>query len=274
MKDAILSTIMVQRQKRLQQAQDNFPLDQLWRELETMPNRPHHGWPLSTESFQVIAEVKRASPSLGPIPWNLSLTDLVQAYQDGGAGVVSVLTEEDFFHGSLADLKQVREITKLPILRKDFLWTEYQLVESRLVGADAVLLIMSLLDTALLKKLLSLAKELRLEALVECRDREEVEQALTGGAQTIGINNRDLRTFEVRLEKTMELCRGIPAECVVVSESGIKTSEDVKRLALAGVNAVLVGESFLRSHDPSEYINRLKDEGLFNLKRRRPLGAG
>ena len=272
MESHILSSIMLQRKKRLNQVQESCSLDQLWHKLNKLPKTPRRSW-LSTKNFEVIAEVKRASPSLGPIPWNLSLTDLVQAYQDGGAGAVSVLTEEDFFHGSLADLKQVRELTKLPILRKDFLWSEYQIIESRLVGADAVLLIMSLLDTELLKKLLALAKELGLEALVECRDREEVKRALDGGAQTIGINNRDLRTFEVRLEKTMELCRRIPKECVVVSESGIKTSEDVERLATSGVNAILVGESFLRSSDPSGYIARLKGEGQRTMKRRSPHGS-
>jgi indole-3-glycerol phosphate synthase len=273
MESHILSSIMRKRQQRLNQAQERCPLDQLWHQLENIPRLPRRGWPISTKSFEVIAEVKRASPSLGPILWSLSLIDLVQAYQDGGAGVISVLTEEDFFRGSLADLKQVRETTALPILRKDFLWTEYQLVESRLHGADAVLLIMSLLDSALLKKLLSLAKELGLMTLVECRDSEEVELALAGGAQTIGINNRDLRTFEVRLEKTLDLCRLIPEECNVVSESGIKTSQDVERLASAGVNAILVGESFLRSSDPSGYIARLRDEGQLKMKRRSPYGS-
>lgn len=272
MESHILSSIMFQRRKRLNQAQESCPLDQLWHKLDKIPKMPRRGW-LSTKNFEVIAEIKRASPSLGPIPWNLSLTDLVLAYQDGGAGAVSVLTEEDFFHGSLADFKQVRETTELPILRKDFLWSEYQIVESRLFGADAVLLIMSLLDTKLLKQLLTLCKELGLEALVECRDRDEVERALTSGAQTIGINNRDLRTFEVRLEKTLELCHLIPEECVVVSESGIKTSEDVERLASNGVNAILVGESFLRSSDPSGYIARLKDEGQLKMKRRSPHGS-
>jgi indole-3-glycerol phosphate synthase len=273
MESHILSSIMLRRKQRLKQAQKRCPLGQLWRQLEKAPSFLRRGWSLAAESFEVIAEVKRASPSLGPIPWQFSLTDLVQAYQDGGAGVVSVLTEEDFFHGSLADLRQVRETTEIPILRKDFLWSEYQIVESRLNGADAVLLIMSLLDTELLKKLLYMAEELGLEALVECRDREEVEQALIGGAKTIGINNRDLRTFEVRLEKTLELCRLIPAECVVVSESGIKTSEDVERLATAGVNAILVGESFLRSSDPAGYIARLKRTGQLMKKRRSPHGS-
>lgn len=273
METHILDSIILKRKYKLELAQDHCPLDQLYRKLELLPNIPRPVWSLSTEDFGVIAEIKRASPSLGPIPWNLSLTDLVQAYQDGGAGVVSVLTEEDFFHGSLADLKQVREITNLPILRKDFLWSEYQLVESRLHGANAVLLIMSLLDTELLKKLLSLAKELGLEALVECRDRAEVERALTSGAKTIGINNRDLRTFEVRLEKTLELCRLIPKECIVVSESGIKTLDDVERLASVGVNAVLVGESCLRSHDPSAHIARFKDQGQRSFNRRSPHGA-
>lgn len=268
----ILSSIMQKRQQRLKQAQDRCPLDQLKHQLKSIPSFPQRVCPLSTGSFEVIAEVKRASPSLGPIPWNLSLPDLVQAYQDGGAGVISVLTEEDFFHGSLTDLKQVREKTKLPILRKDFLWTEYQIIESRIHGADAVLLIMSLLNSELLKNLLSLTQELGLMALVECRDREEVERALADGAQIIGINNRDLRTFEVRLEKTLELCRLIPRERVVVSESGIKTPEDVKRLASAGVNAILVGESFLRSSDPSQYVASLREEGQIRMKGRSNIG--
>jgi len=121
METHILDSIIIKRKCKLELAQDHCPLDQLYRKLELLPNIPRPGWSLSTEDFDVIAEVKRASPSLGPIPWNLSLTDLVQAYQDGGAGVVSVLTEEDFFCGSLGDLKQVRAITNLPILRKDFL---------------------------------------------------------------------------------------------------------------------------------------------------------
>jgi indole-3-glycerol phosphate synthase len=265
---------MLKRQKRLIQAQESCPLELLWHNIDILPRSPRRGWTLSSKNFEVIAEIKRASPSLGPIPWNLSLTDLVHTYINGGAGAISVLTEEDFFHGSLADIKQVRAITKLPILRKDFLWSEYQIVESRLFGADAVLLIMSLLDQKLLKNLLALANELELETLVECRDREEVEHALAGGAKTIGINNRDLRTFEVRLEKTLELCRLIPEECVVVSESGISTPEDVARLASVGVNAILVGESFLRNIDPTRHIARLREEGQDKLKRRSPNGSG
>ena len=274
MESHILSSIMLKRQKRLIQAQESCPLELLWHNIDILPRSPRRGWTLSTKNFEVIAEIKRASPSLGPIPWNLSLTDLVHTYVNGGAGAISVLTEEDFFHGSLADLKQVRAITELPILRKDFLWSEYQIVESRLFGADAVLLIMSLLGQKLLKNLLALANELELETLVECRDREEVEHALSSGAKTIGINNRDLRTFEVRLEKTLELCRLIPEECVVVSESGISTPEDVERLASVGVNAILVGESFLRNIDPTSHIARLREEGQDKLKRRSPHGSG
>lgn len=256
----ILQQITAKKQQRLSAAQSNISLETLYRRLETEAplRRP---CPLASDSFEVIAEVKRASPSLGRIKWQHSLPDLVNHYQQGGAGMISVLTEEDFFLGSLDDLRAVRKQTNLPILRKDFLWTEYQLVESRLQGADVVLLITALLETKPLSRLLGLANQLELDVLVECHDGIEVERALEAGARIIGINNRNLKTFEVSLETTFTLCRMIPPGYVIVSESGIHRPEDAALVAGAGVNAVLVGESCLRQADPTSYVAELTDHG-------------
>jgi len=256
----ILQKITAQKQKRLVEARQRKSLGELYRSLEKdTPQRRLS--PLSADSFQVIAEVKRASPSLGSIPWTLSLTELVQSYEQGGAGVISVLTEEDFFGGSIRDLEQVRFESNLPVLRKDFLWTEYQLVESRLHGADIILLIVALLDRKTLTELLVLAYELELEVLVECHTREEVVQALDCGARVLGINNRNLKNFQVKLETTVELCAGISKGHVLVSESGIRTPQDASLVAACGVNAVLVGESCLRQINPGQQVADLLAQG-------------
>ena len=255
----ILQKIVAKKQERLNQAQSRVPLKELLRRVQDAPQR--RPWPLAPARFDVIAEVKRASPSLGPIPWACSLPELVQGYEQGGAGVISVLTEEDFFQGTLEDLVNVRNQATLPILRKDFIFTEYQVVESRVYGADAILLIVALLGEKELVALLKLAAEMELETLVECHDREEVKLALASGARTIGINNRNLRTFEVSLDTTVELMDMISAGCVAVSESGIHTPEDAGYVAATGVSAVLVGESCVRSGSPATHISALLAEG-------------
>lgn len=260
MSSDILNKIVARKQERLRAAENKTSLPELRKQLEReKPER--RPWPLARNRFDLIAEVKKASPSLGEIKWVCSLPELVQGYKQGGAGVISVLTEEDFFRGSLQDLAEVRRLSGLPVLRKDFLWTEYQLVESRLHGADAILLIVALLPEENLKNLLVLARELELETLVECHDRQEVELALRAGAKTIGINNRNLRTFEVKLETTLELVKLIPNDCIVVSESGIRKPEDAGKVAAAGANAVLVGESCVRQADPARHIASLLDMG-------------
>lgn len=256
----ILEKIVARKRMRLKEVEENVPLKELWHRLERVI-LPRRVWPLTPQRFNVIAEVKRASPSLGPIPWSISLSELVRSYEEGGAGVLSVLTEEDFFQGSVTDLQMVRKETQLPILRKDFIWTEYQVVESRLIGADAILFIASLFDEQTLFQRLMLAESLGLQVLVECRDALEVQKALAAGARIIGINNRDLRTFEVRIEKTAELCALTPENVVLVSESGIKTPADVAFVASSGANAVLVGESCLRQKEPSIYVKSLVQAG-------------
>ena len=256
----ILQQIVARKQERLSKVEQLIPFDTLCRRLET--ERPiRRPWPLATDRFDVIAEIKRASPSLGPIHWQHSLPELVQQYELGGAGTISVLTEQDFFCGSLEDLEQVRRETSLTILRKDFLWTEYQLIESRVAGADAILLIVALLDQETLQRLLKVATELGLETLIECHDLQEIERAIQAGAHNIGINNRDLRTFEVSLTTTLELLQAINKDCVIVSESGIRVPEDAGCFAAAGVNAILVGESCVRQANPAKHVADLLEQG-------------
>jgi indole-3-glycerol phosphate synthase len=202
---------------------------------------------LTAPGLSLIAEFKRASPSKGPIFPDADVAEVVRAYSEAGAHAVSVLTNRPYFHGSDEDLRRARAATHVPILRKDFTVSAYQIYEARLIGADAVLLIVSALKDHELAEFIALAGEVGLAALVEVHSAEEVGLALAAGADVIGINNRDLRTFETKLETTERLRPLIPVGKVVVSESGIFTGEDTARLRQAGVDAVLVGESLMRS---------------------------
>jgi indole-3-glycerol phosphate synthase len=204
-----------------------------------------------------MAEIKKASPSRGLIRPDFDPEALALAYAAAGADALSVLTDVPFFQGSLTDLVSVRRGAALPILRKDFHVDAYQVWEARAAGADAVLLIGATLSAAQLQDLLGLARELGLAALVEVHAEPELETALASGAPLIGINNRDLRSFEVSLETTFRLLRRVPAETVLVSESGIAEPEQVARLAAAGVDAILVGEGLLRHADAGSALRRL-----------------
>jgi indole-3-glycerol phosphate synthase len=200
--------------------------------------------------MSLIAEVKRASPSKGPIRPQLNVADLVRAYERAGARAISVLTEEDFFRGSLNDLRVAASATRLPVLRKDFVVDEYQVYEARVCGAAAVLLIAALLSDKEINALASVAAELDLGVLLEVHDADEAHRALlVNDGVVLGINNRDLRTFEVSLQTTLELSRLIPVDRLLVGESGITTHDDVRLLEAAGVDGVLVGETLLRSPD-------------------------
>jgi indole-3-glycerol phosphate synthase len=201
------------------------------------------------EGISLIAEVKRASPSKGPIRPDLDVVVLVAQYEAAGAAAVSVLTEQDFFLGSLEDLKTAAAHTGLPLLRKDFIVDEYQLYEARVAGASAVLLIAALLDDQELLDLAGVAQALGMDVLLEVHDEAELERAMTVEGVVVGINNRDLRTFQVSLETTERLGCLVPADRLLVSESGISTYEDVRRLAAVGVDGVLVGESLLVAGD-------------------------
>lgn len=200
-------------------------------------------------TVNLIAEIKRASPSRGLLRPDFNPPEIACAYEKAGVQAISVLTDEGFFGGHPKHLREVRRVTRLPLLRKDFIIDDYQLYQSRLLGADAVLLIAALLEQARLVDFLGLAGELGLTALVEVHTPEELSRALETGAALVGINNRDLRTFQTDLGVTLRLLPLVPEGTVVISESGIRNRRDVMRLARAGVDALLVGETLMRSRD-------------------------
>lgn len=226
------------------------------------------------QPFGVIGEIKRASPSKGQIPWQLTLPELVGAYEEGGVSLISVLTEEDYFQGGKEDFRQVRSLTQLPLLRKDFIFTEYQIWESAYLGANMILLIASLYDQETLKRHLSLTKELGMEALIECGSAEEVSMAIAAGGTFFGINNRDLKTFQVSLQTTQDLASLIPSHCLLISESGIHSPEDAFQVSLYGAHGILVGESCVRSSDPSSHVRSLLEAGLKAKLSKDNLGEG
>jgi indole-3-glycerol phosphate synthase len=212
---------------------------------------------LSRDGYNVIAELKKASPSLGMIRTDYHPADLASSLESSGAAALSVLTEEDFFLGSLADLKEAKKATQIPILRKDFIVDPWQVWETRAVGADAFLLIVAVLDDAMLVALLELGRSLRLEPLVEVHSMEELRRAVSAGARIIGVNNRDLRTFQVRIETSLDLIREIPDHCIAVSESGLHSREDLTRLRDSGFDAFLIGEDLMKSADPALRLREL-----------------
>jgi indole-3-glycerol phosphate synthase len=212
---------------------------------------------LSLAEINVIAELKKASPSRGILRADYQPAMLAQRLEAAGAAALSVLTEEDFFEGSLADLKEVSKVTKIPILRKDFIVDPWQVWETRAAGADAFLLIAAILDDEGLRSLLELGWKLKMEALVEVHSREELTRAIDAGARIIGVNNRDLRTFEVNLETSLELVSSIPDTCVAVSESGIRERAHLKTLRVAGFDAFLVGEHLMTMPEPAAGLRDL-----------------
>jgi indole-3-glycerol phosphate synthase len=215
---------------------------------------------LSRPGTSVIAEYKRRSPSAGEIRSEASVDEIVRAYERGGAAALSVLTEEDHFGGSLADLTAARAVTDLPILRKDFTIDPYQVYEAKVYGADAVLLVVGALSDSELGSLHGIARQLELDAIVEVHDEEELERALEVDADVIGINNRNLSDFTVSLDVTFELLTDVPAGKTVVSESGIMSRADVDELERVGVDAVLVGEALMRAPDPEAACRDLARE--------------
>jgi indole-3-glycerol phosphate synthase len=212
---------------------------------------------LAGEGIGVIAEFKRRSPSGGELHERPQLEEIVAAYERGGAVAVSILTEGPNFAGALEDLGAARGACALPLLRKDFIVDPYQLHEAAAAGADAVLLIVAALTPAALASLHAAARELRLDVLVEVHDRDELQRALALGAEVIGVNNRDLRDFSVEVGRTETLMGEVPADVIVVSESGIVAAEQVRRLHDCGVRAVLVGESLMRAQDPAQAVRGL-----------------
>ncbi len=235
--------------------------EQLRRSATELPATPR-GFraALAQAGISVVAEFKRRSPSAGTLREGADLAGLVSAYERGGASALSVLTEETNFAGSLGDLRTARELCALPALRKDFIVEEYQLLEARAAGADAVLLIVAALSDHELSTLQDEARTLGMDVLVEVHDRDELDRALAVGAELIGVNNRDLRDFSVDLQRTMQLRAGIPDGVVVVSESGIGSAEQLRELEREGVDAVLVGESLMRAAEPEQALRALLGE--------------
>ena len=212
---------------------------------------------LARPGVSLIAEVKRASPSKGVLCPDLDPATLASAYEAGGAAAISVLTDERFFQGSLDDLRTVRQHAGLPVLRKDFVIDPYQIIEARVAGADAVLLIVAVLSDGDLVSLYQLVRELGMAALVEVHDEAELARALEIGPRIVGINNRDLRTFHVDLETTARLRARVPKDVVLVAESGVHTPADVARLSAIGADAMLIGEALVRAPDVGQKIREL-----------------
>jgi indole-3-glycerol phosphate synthase len=213
--------------------------------------------------IQFIAEIKKASPSAGVLRTEFDPVVIARIYEQHGAASISILTDAPFFQGQLAHLSEVRAAVALPLLRKDFILERYQLLEARLAGADAVLLIAEILPGPELARLVCEARELELQTLVEVYDPENLSRVLDSGARLIGVNNRDLRTFVTNLDQSFNLAARLPKDCCLVSESGIRTRQDVLRLQAAGVRAVLVGETLMRASDIGAKLDELqgKDEG-------------
>lgn len=205
----------------------------------------------------VIAEIKKASPSKGVLREDFIAADIAQGYAEHGAACLSVLTDKQFFQGCVDYLKQARASCQLPVLRKDFLVDPYQVYESRAIGADAILLIAAILDDAQMRDFEAMARSLDMAVLVEVHDASELARALRLKTPLIGINNRNLKTFEVSLDTTLSLVREVPPERLLVCESGIHTRDDVLRMGAAGVNAFLVGEAFMRAPDPGAALAAL-----------------
>ncbi len=233
------------------------PLAELEHEIGSLPEGRPFAEALSRPGTSLIAEHKRRSPSAGAIREGASCAEVVRAYDRGGAAALSVLTEEAHFGGSLADLREARAATELPLLRKDFTIDPYQLYEAKAAGADAVLLVVGAMTSEELARLHREAHDLDLDAIVEIHDEEELDRALEVDADVLGINNRDLEDFSVDIQRTFDLLADVPAGKVVVSESGIQRRDQIEELEQVGVDAVLIGEALMRAPDPEAAVREL-----------------
>jgi indole-3-glycerol phosphate synthase len=241
----------------LQRRQREHPLSELAAQVETGREGRPFSEALSRPGTSLVAEHKRRSPSAGTIREGASCAEIVGAYERGGAAAISILTEEAHFGGSLADLREARAATELPILRKDFTIDPYQLYEAKAAGADAVLLVVGAMTQRELASLYLEAHSLDLDAVVEIHNEEELDRALEVDADVLGINNRDLEDFSVDIQRTFDLLADIPAGKVVVSESGIQNRHQIDELEQVGVDAVLIGEALMRAPDPEAAVREL-----------------
>ena len=256
----LLGAIVAATRTRVRHASSREPSANLARRAETMPSTLGFRAALATSGVRVIAECKRRSPSRGVLRSEYDPATIARGYVDAGAAAISVLTEPTFFDGALAHLEAVRAVVDVPLLRKDFIVDEYQLLEARVAGADAVLLIVAALDDAALRRLTRDARALGLDVLVEVHDEAELDRASAAGADLIGVNNRNLRTLAVDVDASFRLAARMPAGAIAVAESGLKSGLDVSRLQVAGYRAFLIGERFMSAANPGEALAGLLAE--------------
>jgi len=255
---SILDKIVASKRREIEAARQSVSAGELETRLGNAPAvRDFRAALERPGNVQIIAEVKKASPSAGVLRADFDPIAIGRTYEEHGAACISVLTDAPHFQGSLENLSAIRAVVQTPLVRKDFILDRYQLLEARLAGADAVLLIAEILDDEKLKALLKEAGGLGLQCLVELYDAENLSRVVDSGARLIGINNRNLRTFVTRLEHTLELAARVPSDCCLVSESGIRNRPDILRLQEAGVRAVLIGETFMRAPDIGEKLDEL-----------------
>ena len=257
----MLDEIVEKTKQRVEMAKGIISLEELKEEVSLMDITDDFPFKkaLSEDEISIIAEVKKASPSKGLIAQDFDYIAIAKEYEEAGASAISVLTEPYFFQGADDYLKEISENVDIPLLRKDFVVDEYMIWEAKLLGASAVLLIVSILDIVQLKKYLDLAHELGLSAIVETHDGDEIMRAMTVGAEIIGVNNRNLNDFTVDIENSINLRRCVSEDVVFISESGIKTAEDVARLKENNVDAVLIGETLMKCDDKKAMIAELKN---------------
>lgn len=257
----ILNTIAARSRERVETRKTQKSLIDISKEAEGLwienPEFPFEK-ALRMKDMAFICEVKKASPSKGILDDHFHYLEIAVDYEDAGAAAISVLTEPDWFLGSDAYLKEIRRVVGIPILRKDFTVDSYQIYEAKLLGADAILLICALLDVVKLKEYLDIAHGLGLSALVEAHTEDEIKTALVAGARIIGVNNRDLKTFEVDITTSIKLRKLVPESILFVSESGIKTPRDIEKLKENKVDGVLIGEILMKSKDKKKQLAELK----------------
>lgn len=254
----ILDTIYQHKVSEVEKNKKQIPLRILEKRMQKRHDMKSFGRAIKSDmNISIIAEIKKASPSLGVIREDFQPAEIARLYQKGGAAAISVLTDEKYFQGKLSYIKDVKQSVDLPVLRKDFIIDPYQIYEAQSAGADAILLIAALLSEDTIQRFLNLARELEMDCLVEVHTGAELQKVLQTSADIIGINNRDLATFIVNLETTFQLRPMIPEGKIIVSESGIKSRTEILRLFNKGINAVLIGETFMKSGDIPAALHEL-----------------
>jgi indole-3-glycerol phosphate synthase len=257
MSKSILDKIVDRKKQEVTTAKRTMPEAELLKRLPLHENTRRFTSALSSPGIHIIAEIKRASPSKGDICPDLNSAVLAKAYESGGATAISVLTDTDFFKGGFDDLKKARTATSLPVLRKDFIVSSYQLYESAIMGADAVLLIVRILSQQQLNDYLCLCSQLHLDTMVEVHSEQDIEKASKAGAKLIGINNRNLQSFETDIRISMRLAEKLSSEQIPVAASGIQDRDDIENNLKVGIRNFLIGESLVRSQDPVFFLKTL-----------------